>query len=198
MLSTRKQALHATLEEWVHAHTDALLARALQQVSDRSIAEDLVQDTFMAACVSFEQYRQESKPRTWLFGILEHKVADHFRKKLRNPVVLESSLQPERAGRLMEQYFAADGAWLPGKAPVHGDYYDLHLLDDPQFSQALQQCMDKLPTGWYAAIHLKYLEEKKGKEICQDLNLTTTNYWQILHRAKVQLRQCLDHHWFKR
>lgn len=198
MLSAPEQALHTTLEDWVHAHTDALLARALQHVQDRAIAEDLVQDTFMAACVSFEQFRGESAPRTWLLSILQHKIADHFRKKLRNPVVLESSLQPERADRLQEQFFATDGAWLAGKTPTRGDYYDMHLLDDPEFSHTLQQCMDKLPTGWHAAIQLKYLEKKKGKEICQDLNLTTTNYWQILHRAKLQLRQCLDLHWFKR
>ena len=58
--------------------------------------------------------------------------------------------------------------------------------------------MGELPTSWFAAINLKYLEEKKGEIICQELQITPTNFWQILHRAKLQLRKCLEVHWFKK
>lgn len=58
--------------------------------------------------------------------------------------------------------------------------------------------MQKLPLAWSSTLQLKYLNEKVGKEICQDLGISTSNYSQILHRAKLQLRHCLEHHWFKK
>lgn len=73
---------------------------------------------------------------------------------------------------------------------------DTPLLDKPEFRQTLQDCMYKLPSKWRSIIELKHLEEKEGKDICQHLGLSSTNYWQILHRTKLQLRSCLELNWF--
>jgi len=70
-------------------------------------------------------------------------------------------------------------------------------LDNVEFKSVMENCMKKLPDTWFSAIHLKYLEEKDGKVICQELGITPSNFWQILHRAKVQLRACIEKNWFK-
>ena len=72
-----------------------------------------------------------------------------------------------------------------------------HLLDNVEFNNILKSCLDKLPEHWQAAVNLKYIEQKKGDVICQELDIAPTNFWQVLHRAKLQLRKCLEINWFK-
>jgi DNA-directed RNA polymerase specialized sigma24 family protein len=74
---------------------------------------------------------------------------------------------------------------------------DGHLLDNTEFIDVLTFCLNKLPDNWSSAIHLKYLEEKDGHKICQELGISSSNYWQILHRAKLQSRVCLEKNWIK-
>ena len=71
----------------------------------------------------------------------------------------------------------------------------LKLISD--FQKVLQKCLDALPEQWNMCVKLKYLTEKSGEEICQELNIAPTNYWQIVHRAKLQLRNCVENNWFK-
>ena len=74
---------------------------------------------------------------------------------------------------------------------------DTHLLDNLEFQQILRKCLEALPEKWNLCIKMKYLSEMDGDEICNELNLSISNYWQIAHRAKLQLRNCVDTKWFK-
>lgn len=87
--------------------------------------------------------------------------------------------------------FDRNGSWRKKYRPQRWHQQD-ELLDDPDFIHALQGCMEKLPIPWFSAIQLKYLKGKEGKEISQELGITASNYWQILHRTKLQLRSCLE------
>jgi RNA polymerase sigma-70 factor (ECF subfamily) len=186
-----------TIEPWVEAYSDKMYSWALYKTSSKEIAEDLVQETFIVAFQSFDKFEEKSNPKTWLFGILNHKIADHFRKVYRQPVVNESDRNPEAGNDFLDTFFDADGSWLKDQRPQPWSE-DVHLLDNTEFVKTLQACMNELPSSWFAAINLKYLEEKKGEQICQELQITPTNFWQILHRAKLQLRKCLEVHWFKK
>ena len=75
---------------------------------------------------------------------------------------------------------------------------DKLLLDDPEFSKVLHNCFEKLPQKWSSAVQLKFLEEHDSKTICSKLEITTSNFWQIVHRVKLQLRNCLELKWFKK
>lgn len=177
------------LTEWVNAYTDLLFSRAFHRVSDRALAEDLVQETFLAAFKGIGEFRSGSKPETWLFSILNHKIADHFRKAYR---------QGEKESFSLDRYFEKNGHWsLPG-APQAWPENESNLLDDPAFHSALDQCREKLPQHWNFAVRMKYLDEKSPEEICRELEISASNYWQIIHRAKLQLRKCLETSWFKR
>lgn len=185
-----------TINSWVEAYSDKMYSWVLYKTNRKETAEDLVQETFMIAFQSFDKFEGKSDPKTWLFGILNHKIADHFRKVYRQQVVNESDRNPEAGNNFLDTFFDADESWIKQQRPKPWNE-DSHPLDNPEFVKTLQACMNELPLNWFAAINLKYLEEKKGEQICQELKITPTNFWQMLHRAKLQLRKCLEVHWFK-
>lgn len=175
------------LTEWVENYTDDLYSWALYKVSDPELASDLVQDTFLAAAEKIDGFKEESAPKTWLFSILNHKIIDYYRKKVKQPVKVDN--------QVFSTFFDEGGSWKKEKRPQNWAE-ETHLLDDDEFKEVLKQCLDALPETWNTCVKLKYLSEKKGEEICQELNISTTNYWQIIHRAKLELRDCIEQNWF--
>ena len=176
------------IKQWVDDYTNEMLSWALHKVSDVEAAKDLIQDTFMAAVTKRDTFKQKSSPRTWLFSILNHKIIDYYRKHSKTTI----NIHDEK----ISNYFDEHGTWIKDKMPESWEN-EPHLLDDKEFQSVLDQCLDYLPEKWEDSIRLKYLMEKNGKEICQVLGLSPTNFWQIIHRAKVQLRDCIEINWFK-
>lgn len=177
---------------WVDDHGDALYRFALLRVRDPHSAEDLVQDTFIAALEGLEGFQGGSSVRTWLIGILKHKILDQFRKGAREIVsadltALESETEDETFNRL-EQWRQAPGTWrdTPDK-----------LLEDKEFWKVFVRCMDGLPESFRRAFALRELDGLNTEEICKILEVTTTNLWVMLHRARAKLRNCLDNNWFR-
>lgn len=175
------------IAQWVEEHTSELLGYARQRVNDSQLAEDLVQDTFLAALTGLEGFKQEASPRTWLFSILRHKLMDHYRKAFKMPQVSMDATDGSSP-------FDEREMWLDDHRPAN--WGDTELLDDPEFNGILARCMGYLPEHWAAVLRLKYLEQKKTEAICKELGITTTNYWQMAHRAKLQLRECVEKHWY--
>lgn len=180
---------HTTITCWVEAYSDNLYSWALHKTSSKEVAEDLVQETFLAAVQAFEKFEGKSQPKSWLIGILNNKIADYHRKNMRNPKTNISD---------NDKFFDKGENWLDNQVPLSWHTEEIHLLDNPDFHQSLQNCMEKLPASWASAIHLKYLDEKKAEDICQELGISNTNYWQVLHRAKLQLRKCIELNWYKK
>ncbi len=176
-----------TIESLVSQHTEELYKRAYYKTSSINVAEDLVQETFLAAVEKKLTFKGESSPKTWLFSILNNKIIDFYRKKSKQHVKLE--------GDLLSNFFDETGTWKNEKRPK--DWYEdeEHLLDNSDFLQTLKNCMSKLPEKWNSCINLKFLSEKKSKEICQEIGISPTNFWQILHRAKLKLRECIENNW---
>ncbi|MGI8950505.1 MAG: sigma-70 family RNA polymerase sigma factor [Chitinophagaceae bacterium] len=165
-----------------------LFSYTIAKVQQKETAEDLVQETFLSAYHSYENYKEKSNVKTWLFSILKHKIADYFRLKYKNSFEISSNI--------INEFFDEDDRWKPEYRPQTWNN-EKELLDNPEFAKALKNCFDKLPEKWLSAIHLKYLEEENSKTICSKLEITTSNFWQIIHRAKLQLRNCLELGWFK-
>ena len=183
--------------EWVRDYADDLFSWARHKTGDRESARDLVQETFLAALKSYSGFKGESKVRTWLFSILNHKITDYHRKRFRQAEINASGLDAQGEGKdIMDLCFNEVGHWRPEYNESGLGHAEIHLLDDDAFREVLKKCLDALPATSASAIHLKYMLEKKGSEICQELDLSTTNYWQLIHRAKVQLRVCLEKNWF--
>ncbi len=177
------------VKQWVVEHGDALHRYAFSMVRDKATAEDLVQDTFLAALKAERKFRGKSNPRTWLTGILRHKIVDHFRSKTK-----EASFTASDILELESEMFDAQGRWLtpPSNWPT-----DPHQrLAGRQFRETLNQCLNRLDEAKRAVIMLRAFEGLSSEEVCKELAITPTNLWVLAHRARETLRRCLDKHWF--
>ena len=177
------------LENWVNQYTGDLVSWATHKVSDKELAKDLVQDTFLAAALKMESFKGESSAKTWLFSILNYKIIDYYRSKVKQTSTFEN--------QSFSNFFSSDGEWLADKKPIAWDESDVNLLDNVDFNEVFKECIDALPEKWSMSVKLKYLMSKKGEEICQELGITPTNFWQIMRRAKLQLRECIENNWFQ-
>lgn len=176
---------------WVDEHGDALFRFALLRVKDINVAEDLVQETMLSALKGIDRFKGGSSLRTWLVGILKHKIIDHFRRN--RPEVLSSDLatmenetEEERLDRSMQRN-RGFSEWK--ESPIK-------LLENKDFWNAFTRCLDGLSENHRRAFTMREIDGIKGDEICKILDITSTNLWVILHRARGKLRGCLEANWF--
>lgn len=182
-------AVNKILTQWVNDYTDEMYSWAYHKVSDAETAKDIVQDSFFAAAKTIDSFQGKSTPKTWLFSILNHKIIDHYRKKTKQVIRVDDGI--------INELFDSDGGWKSSKKQNDWEEDEINLLDDFNFIKILNLCLEALPEKWNICIQSKYLSNKKGNEICQDLNINPTNFWQIIHRAKLQLRNCIENNWHK-
>lgn len=183
-----------TIKKWVDEYADELYTWATYKVSDTETARDLVQDTFLAAVKGYDNFQGKSNPKTWLFSILNYKIIDHYRKNFKKAKVIADK-QESKSTEITEGFFDTEDMWKNEYQPNSWTDTD-NFIDDGEFREILKKCLDNLPEKWFTAVNLKYMEEKEGKQICQELEITPTNFWQIIRRAKLQLRRCLEVNWF--
>ncbi len=174
-----------------------MISWAYYKTSQQETAEDLVQETSIAAFQSFHLFENKSKPKTWLFSILKNKIIDHHSKCYKNAVIPANKISEEQSASLFGSLFDSNGQWKKNQGTPNWFNESEELLDNPEFNMVLTKCLNRLPLAWNSALQLKYLEEKEQKTICQELGISATNYWQIVHRAKLQLKACLEIYWFK-
>ena len=182
------QKNHDQINEWVNTYTEELLSWTMHKISDSESAKDIVQDTFLAVAKSVDQYKLESNPKTWIFSILNNKISDYYRKKYRQVSKADYDI--------LSSFFTEHGEWIPDKQPQHWQNDEKNLLDDLEFIEILNYCLEHLPHKFNAVIKMKYYSEKKPAEICQELDINSTNMWQMMHRAKLKLRECIENGWF--
>ena len=178
--------------EWVTQYGDYLFRYAMLRLRDRSAAEDLVQETFLAALKARSSFSGNSSESTWLVGILKHKIMDHFRRQAREAPLADADLreQPDPSA------FDGSGHWEKGPTDWGGDPADLYR--EKKFLDQLTKCLSGLPPNHANAFTLREIEGEDTGEICKVLNVTETNLWVILHRARMQLRRCLETQWFNK
>lgn len=173
-------------EKWVDQYANDLYKQACYLLSDEEDAKDLIQEVFIIAYNQYDTFRKESYPKTWLSGILRNKVAEFYRKKYKSGDRIS-----------LEHFFNQNQVWKQtGNLESWTDDED-SLSKDESFHQSLINCLEQLPHRWSILIKLTYFDQKKSSEICQETNISATNYWKILQRSRLQLRECLEINWFK-
>jgi RNA polymerase sigma-70 factor, ECF subfamily len=177
------------MHDWLNEHGDFLYRFALARLRDPHQAEDVVQETFLAA-VKSPSFNEQSAPRTWLTGILKHKIIDLMRKNARETVV--SDLIEESENYSSDDFFDAAGHW--SEKPQEWDMPE-DALEQKQFLSIMQSCMDKLPPKLSHLFLMRDVQEMDNEEICKELNITSTNAWVMLYRARMGLRKCLEINW---
>jgi RNA polymerase sigma-70 factor (ECF subfamily) len=181
------------VSKWVGEYGDDLYSWAFYKTSSRETAQDLIQETFLSAFKSYKTFKHESQPKTWLFKILNNKIIDYYRKSA-NTLKGVDLKDEEAHERMVNKLFDQNDNWEPtGFEQSWED--DQHLLDNPEFNEIMDGCLNDLPSAWRFAVTAKYHLEKEPKDICQELNITPSNYWQIIHRAKLLLKKCIEIKW---
>ncbi|MFV1922975.1 MAG: sigma-70 family RNA polymerase sigma factor [Methylotenera sp.] len=178
----------ANAHDWLNEHGDYLYRFALARLRDTHQAEDVVQETFIAAIKS-NNFAEQSSPRTWLTGILKHKIIDIMRKANREISVSDLHANEETE---MDDFFDAKGKWED--KPQAWDVPD-NVLEQKQFLRVLQACIDKIPNKLATLFMMRDVEERDNEEICKELNITSTNAWVMLYRARMGIRKCLEINW---
>ncbi len=181
-------------ETWLEAHGDYLYRYALLRVRDETLAEDLVQETLLSALRGRNGFDGRSSERTWLTGILKHKILDQLRRQYREtPLENDVAASDEDDGFGMEDFFAEDGHW----ASKPGAWNDpAKATENNHFWDALARCVERLPAKQRQLFVLRELHEASNEDICKDMAITPTNASVLLYRARMSLRQCLEFNWF--
>lgn len=174
-------------DTWVDQYGDQLFNYALIRVKERDMARDLVQDTFVTALKSIPTFRGEISEKNWLYLILKSRILDYYKKKKE---VLASDLKKEDAD---DEYFMEKGHWLKDKMP--NEWTTEKMVQSEEFMQVLTACTDQLSEAQALVFTMKYLDGEDSDTICKELEISPSNYWVIVHRAKLQLRNCLEKTW---
>ena len=179
---------------WVDDHGDCLFRYALVRVRVPEVAEDLVQDTLLVAVRSQDHFAGRSSERSWLVGILKHKIVDHYRRRGRETTFTDLEfLGDERA-----REFVAGGWWSHDLGPRAWKPPADAVSHRGEFWLTIRACLGKLPPRVADVFTLRELEGMPSKEICAALNVSEANLWVMLHRARLALREYLEIHWFDR
>lgn len=180
----------SNINDWLNEHGDYLYRFALARLKDPHQAEDAVQETMLAA-IKNNSFAGDSSARTWLTGILKHKIIDLQRKHIREQPVSDL-IDPDASEDSMEDFFDHKGHWLD--KPVTLNMPD-DTLQQKQFLAVLDECLSKLPKKLKAIFMLRDVQEVENENICKELNITATNAWVMLYRARMGLRKCLELNW---
>ena len=173
---------------WVDEYGDYLYRYAVSRLRDGEAAEEVVQETFVAALRHVDQYEAKGSERAWLLGILKRKIIDLIRA--RNRTV---SLAEEDSNDLSEALFDRNGSWK--KEIRSAGYAPLDSLEREEFWRILRGCLETLPPRQADVFVLREMDDRSTEEICKELEITASNLWVILYRARLQLSNCMKSRW---
>jgi len=176
---------------WVDTYGDGLYSYALFRVENKLLAEELVQETFVAALGGRAGFTGKSSEKTWFFSILKNKIYDHLRLKYK-----ELQVPADEIDGVMDddEYFDDRGGWktMPGRWEENPQ----RNFEEKEFLTVLKDCVGFLPMKQGHAFLMRELDELSNKEICKVLGVSPTNYWVLMHRARLSIRKCLEKNWF--
>jgi RNA polymerase sigma-70 factor (TIGR02943 family) len=182
----------ANPDRWVDEYGDCLYRYALMRVRRAEVAEDLVQDTLLVAVRTQEGFGGRSSERSWLVGILKNKICDHFRKLGRETSFTDMEFfRDEHSDK-----FDGEDFWIHENGPVEWKPEGVEALNRAEFWKALHGCMGKLPVRVADVFAMREIDDVPSKEVCAVLNISDANFWVMLHRARMALRQCLEMNYF--
>ena len=179
------------LHDQLQSLRPALLRFALLQLRNDTAAEDVVQDTLIAVLEKPEQFAGQSSLRTYLIGILKHKIIDLLRSSQR--FVQLNAGDDESDDDVIDVLFHADGHTR--ERPRNWGNPDA-TLEQKDFFRVMEICLEKLPAKTARIFMMREWLELDTDEICKELDISTSNAWVMLYRARLRLRECLELNWF--
>jgi RNA polymerase sigma-70 factor (TIGR02943 family) len=177
-------------ETWVEQYGDYLYAYALSRTRDPATAEDMVQETFLAALSAYKNFKGHSSTATWFIAILRHKVIDYFRKMNREVVVNDIDSHIDS----VDEFFDEKGKWK--LKPAEWGINPTKFLEKKEFWEVISRCLSDLPARSAQVFRFREMDGLSCKEICNILGISASNCYVILYRARMHLRRCFEINWF--
>lgn len=184
--------LNVMPQQWVSKYADYLYAYSIARINDAEMAQDLVQETFLAALEKLDKFEGRSSEKTWLTSILKYKIIDIYRSRNVGSALANTRDSYKGFADFFQQ---EDGHWNVPDRPQEFGMEDANIIENKEFHNILGKCMQKLPSLWKSLFIMKFLDDECTDIICNELSITPANYWVIVHRTKVNLRACLQKHW---
>lgn len=175
--------------KWIDLYSDYLFNYTISRVNDREIAKDLVQDTFFAGLNSMKNFKGEANERTWLISILKRKIIDYYRKINSNKGKAEVRMNYVNDDQ--------EGDWLEERVEDQRSLNAQENLENSELGEAIYECLGKLSEKQATVFKMKTVLGYETETICNELNITASNLWVIIHRARVQMAECMEQNWFK-
>jgi len=176
-------------ELWLKEHGDYLYRYALSRLHDTELATDMVQETLLAAWRGHERFNGDSTLRTWLVGIMKHKIIDHIRKEIRHRKISDRLENDPTSA-----HFSEDGSWQYSPSAWRDN--PEALCDNQEFRHVLQECLSHLPEKQRRVFEMRELAGDDSESICNAYDITPTHLHVLMHRARLALQTCLQKHWF--
>lgn len=174
--------------KWIDLYSDYLFNYTITRVNDRDMAQDLVQDTFLAGLKSMKNFKGEASERTWLISILKRKIIDYYRKINSNKGKAEV--------RITYNDEESEGDWLEERVADPFDKTAEDLMQNSELGDAIFDCLSKLPEKQAQVFRMKTIEGYETEDICKELNINASNLWVIIHRARTAMASCLEKNWY--
>ena len=174
---------------WISEYSDYLFNYTISRVNDREMAQDLVSETFLAGLKSMSNFKGEASERTWLISILKRKIIDHYRK-------INSNKGKAEVRMTYNSESEAEGDWLEERVADPFDKTAEDKLENSELGNAIHECLGKLPQKQADVFKMKTILGYDTETICNDLNITASNLWVIIHRARTALADCMEKNWF--
>lgn len=175
--------------KWIDLYSDYLFNYTISRVNDRDLAKDLVQDTFFAGLKSMKNFKGEATERTWLISILKRKIIDYYRKinstKGKAEVRMHYNIDSEN-----------EGDWLEERVADRFEKNAEDTIENQELGIAIYNCLDQLPEKQASIFKMKTIEGIDTQTICKEYNITASNLWVIIHRARVAMAACMEKNWF--
>jgi len=178
-------------EKWVGLYADYLFNYTIKRVDNHEVSKDLIQETFYAALKAVPSFKGLASERTWLVSILKRKIIDHYRKVNSAKGKAEVRVNFHQSG---EQ----EGDWIQERVPAKWPSFSDYNLEQMELSDTLRMCIDNLPEKYAIVFKMKTIQEMETEDICKELDISSSNLWVIIHRARTQLRACMEQNWFNK
>jgi RNA polymerase sigma-70 factor (TIGR02943 family) len=194
----KKRNVHIDPANWLDIYGDTLFRYSLKYINNQTIAEDLVQDTFLAALKSFNSFEGVSSEQTWLIGILKNKISDYYRNIYTNTSQDKKniSIDPDELDYINDG--SERGSWKTNRRPAKWSIDSNDPVEKEQFWIYLNKCLDKIDPKLAIIYSLRDIHQVNYKEVCNILTLKPTNLRVMLHRTRKLLRQCLEVNWIEK
>lgn len=175
--------------KWIDLYADYLFNYTISRVNDKDMAQDLVQETFLAGLKSMKNFKGEASERTWLISILKRKIIDHYRK-------INSNKGKAKVRITSNNDSETEGDWLEERVADPFDKTAEDMIQNTELGEAIFKCLSKLPKKQAEIFRMKTIEGIETEDICNELNITASNLWVIIHRARTAMASCLKENWF--